>query len=421
MRFRQLRNACENELAKGHEWQQHRDHDAPGSPDASGSPGSSGSPDSTTGTASTSNNSPTSKSKSTAVVDTSFGKSTPGKTTAWKADGRRSSISSAKKRLANPISMIRNRLRGASYHQGKMNFLKLFSYYDRDNSGHIDKPEFISLVRRDGKISYDAMSNKLLSDIFDKDVDVNGDGDITHIEFETWILQDYQKRKSITIHPDDQGQQMDTFTRLHLSAPKYTAELQKNSSPRQRRTSLNNPESGGDFRACLRGGHNSEAAKAWRQNYHTKVDTKTAEYPVLYAWEKKSQSPLQQSFGSGEETRRFASPVTESAKKAKDSHYMGNIHSLRTEAKDPHFKNEKLKLAFGRRVPRKIVKQSPSKEEKNKKNEPMYRTVCNFAVQLTEDEYQLYKRLQMSIPVEQDHYQAVCFYFFFKKEKMKKY
>ena len=111
------------------------------------------------------------------------------------------------------------------------------------------------------------MSNKLLSDIFDKDVDVNGDGDITHIEFETWILQDYQKRKSITIHPDDQGQQMDTFTRLHLSAPKYTAELQKNSSPRQRRTSLNNPESGGDFRACLRGGHNSEAAKAWRQNY----------------------------------------------------------------------------------------------------------------------------------------------------------
>jgi hypothetical protein len=46
---------------------------------------------------------------------------------------------------------------------------------------------------------------------------------------------------------------MNTFERLYLSAPKYTKAIQQDSSPRKRRQSLNNPESGGDFRAILRG------------------------------------------------------------------------------------------------------------------------------------------------------------------------
>ena len=404
MRFRQLRNSCENELARGHEWQQHRDHDPPVSPQSMVG--------STTSTVSTSNNSPTPKNLTgSQVVNTHLGRSRPGKTEEWKEEKhRRGSTSTTKKRLSSPVAMIRNRLRGASYHHGKMNFAKLFSYYDRDNSGQIDKAEFISLVRRDGKILISAMSNQLLGKVFDNEVDVNGDGDITHDEFEAWIMKDYEVKKKLP-HPDDVGQPMDTFTRLFLSAPKYTSAIQKDQSPRQRRQSLNTPESGGDFRAILRGGDNSETAKAWRQNYHTKVDTKTSEYPVLYDWEKKGQSQLTQSFGSmnsGE--RKFASPVTESAKKAKEEHYMGNIEKLRQESKNNTFKNEKLQLAFGRRIPKKEEpKKSPSKEEKKiqKEKEQTFRPVASFSIVLTAEEFELYKRLQMAIPVEQDHYQAV--------------
>ena len=151
---------------------------------------------------------------------------------------------------------------------------------------------------------------------------------------------------------------MNTFERLYLSAPKYTKAIQQDSSPRKRRQSLNNPESGGDFRAILRGsntatvlvwfilsirvlcdnvinlcgffdgwyfflnpflntfldlfccvifffvvcallvvpgGYNADTAKAWRQNYHTKVNTTSSKYPALYEWEKKGENALMQS------------------------------------------------------------------------------------------------------------------------------
>ena len=43
------------------------------------------------------------------------------------------------------------------------------------------------------------------------------------------------------------------------------------------------------------GGYNADTAKAWRQNYHTKVNTKSSKYPALYAWEKKGENALMQS------------------------------------------------------------------------------------------------------------------------------
>ena len=181
MRFRQLRNSCENELARGHDWQQHHDHEPASAPPPPPPPppvgeASFSSPQSID-TASTSNNSP------------QLGRSTPGETEPWENDkARRGSINTARTRLSSPIAMIRNRLRGAAYHMGKMNFHKLFSYYDRDNSGSIDKAEFVSIVRRDGKISIDAMSNQLLADLFDQDIDSNGDGGVTHDEFIQWLL-----------------------------------------------------------------------------------------------------------------------------------------------------------------------------------------------------------------------------------------
>ena len=55
---------------------------------------------------------------------------------------------------------------------------------------------------------------------------------------------------------------MNTFERLYLSAPKYTKAIQQDSSPRKRRQSLNNPESGGDFRAILRGS-NTATVLVW--------------------------------------------------------------------------------------------------------------------------------------------------------------
>ena len=135
------------------------------------------------------------------------------------------------------------------------------------------------------------MSNDLVAKIFDKQVDINGDGDVTHAEFKEWILLDYVDPKKRSPPPrvtGDNGQQMNTFERLYLSSPKYTAAIQKASNPKQRRKSLSSPESGGDFRAILRGGYDcSDTAKAWRQNYHTKVDTKSVKYPALYEWEKK--------------------------------------------------------------------------------------------------------------------------------------
>ena len=103
--------------------------------------------------------------------------------------------------------------------------------------------------------------------------------------------------------------------------------------------------------------------------------------------------------------RKFSSPVTESARKANNN--MINIDSLRKEAKKFTFKNEKLKLAFGRRVPDKIVKQDPVSPTKKKKiKEQHMRDVVNFQIVMNADEFRLYKRLLLAIPLEQDHYQA---------------
>ena len=88
MRFRQLRNSCENELARGHEWQQHRDHGPPVSPQSMVV-------STTSTTVSTSNNSPTPKKLTgSQVVNTQLGRSRPGKTKEWKEEKhRRGSIS----------------------------------------------------------------------------------------------------------------------------------------------------------------------------------------------------------------------------------------------------------------------------------------------------------------------------------------
>jgi hypothetical protein len=118
MRFRQLRNSCENELARGHEWQQERDHNAQGSPQSPPTP-------------LTSNNLP-SKNSSSETKSQTKSNGNQVVNTEWKPNKtRRNSVTAAKNRMNDPIAMIRNRLRGAAYHMGKMKFEKLFAYYDR--------------------------------------------------------------------------------------------------------------------------------------------------------------------------------------------------------------------------------------------------------------------------------------------------
>ena len=399
-RFRQLRNSCENEASKGQNWSP---DDAPPSPvTVGGSPvvppplppppptTASGSP-STPNTAST--NSPSPRRKE-----------------------RRASVSASKKRQGSNIAMIKNRLRGASYHLGKMDFARLFRYYDRDNSGQIDRKEFISLVRRDGKIPPAKLSDLKLEKMFDTKLDLDGTGDVSHAEFVEWILEDpHHDGGGGQDQPpeyEDQGPPLDTFTRLYMSKPTYTQELKK-SSPRSRRKSLNEPESGGDFRSILRSDFNNDTARQWRQDYHTRVDTKQAEYPPLYAWEEEKARAMG---GGGDMGRKFASPVTASAQKAQDSHFMLNVEKLRIKSKLPSF-HEQNNIAFGSRIPPKLP--SPGEVKRRKAAEraaqkqaerearPAWRNICNFTVVMNDDEAALYQRLRLSIPIEKDPFQAV--------------
>ena len=306
---------------------------------------------------------------------------------------RRSSVASARKRQGDDIAMIKNRLRGASYHLGKMDFARLFRYYDRDNSGLIEQKEFISLIRRDGKIPPSKMDNNKLEKMFSNFVDTDGNGSVSHAELVDWILDDPQYDGGKYAQPPaaegDDDTQLDTFTRLYLSTPVHTQESKK-SSPQSRRMSLSEPENGGDFRSILRSDFNNETARQWRKDYHTRVDTKRAEYPPLYSWEE--ENALVADGNEQQQNRKFAAPVTTSAKKAQDSHFMLNVEQLRIKSSQPSFKNEN-NIAFGRRIPPKLP--SPAEVKRRKAAEravrkeaeraarPAWRNICNFTVVMT--------------------------------------
>ena len=101
----------------------------------------------------------------------------------------RSSVRDTSDRLSNPIAMVKQRLRGAAYFNGRRDFVKLFKYYDRDNSGNICNLEFISLMRRDGRVSKLKMSNTVLNEIFDQ-VDIDQSGEVSYQEFIDWVQKD---------------------------------------------------------------------------------------------------------------------------------------------------------------------------------------------------------------------------------------
>ena len=101
---------------------------------------------------------------------------------------RRKSVVETMVRIADPYTMVRQRLIAASFRDGKRDFPNLFRHYDRNNSGDISLKEFMSLARRDGKIARSAMSDALLERMFVQDVDTDGSGTVEYSEFEAWIL-----------------------------------------------------------------------------------------------------------------------------------------------------------------------------------------------------------------------------------------
>lgn len=83
-------------------------------------------------------------------------------------------------------AVVKNKLRAAAYNNGKINLEKLFSFYDRDNSGAIDFNEFKSMVRRDGKITANQVTDMALAKFF-KGLDLDESGELELGEFLDWL------------------------------------------------------------------------------------------------------------------------------------------------------------------------------------------------------------------------------------------
>lgn len=75
------------------------------------------------------------------------------------------------------LIQIKQNLRGASYNKGGQDPQKLFQYYDKDNSGDIDRWEFRQAIRKGGRVTPAMMSDDELERLFDC-VDVDGHGDL---------------------------------------------------------------------------------------------------------------------------------------------------------------------------------------------------------------------------------------------------
>jgi len=81
---------------------------------------------------------------------------------------------------------LRSKLKAAAYTVEGVNWNKLFSVYDRDNSGTLDYNEFRSAIRRDAKLSANVFSEKAMQKLF-RLIDDDDSGYIGIDEFVTWI------------------------------------------------------------------------------------------------------------------------------------------------------------------------------------------------------------------------------------------
>lgn len=88
---------------------------------------------------------------------------------------------------AGAFDAIKKRLKAAAYNNGKLDWDKLFRYYDKDNSGCIDWDEFRAAIRKSAKITTAQLSDRDLRLLFEF-VDVDGDGEVDYKqEFMPWL------------------------------------------------------------------------------------------------------------------------------------------------------------------------------------------------------------------------------------------
>ena len=91
-------------------------------------------------------------------------------------------------RMLDSVNLVKQRLIGASYRNGRRDYKHLFRYYDRSKSGMISQDAFISLMRCDCKFKPGILSDKALCEIFSK-IDRNMSGQVSYQDFEEWITR----------------------------------------------------------------------------------------------------------------------------------------------------------------------------------------------------------------------------------------
>ena len=117
---------------------------------------------------------------------------------------------------------LKRRLRTLSYTAGGEDWVKLFTDFDVDKSGGLERVEFVNAVRRGAKVYSSKISDEDLATVFDV-IDTGGDGLIQVDEFLRWMLFEVDTSKqfadSCTVRADKRR-----ASRL-LDEPKRLAEI----------------------------------------------------------------------------------------------------------------------------------------------------------------------------------------------------
>lgn len=130
------------------------------------------------------------------------------------------------------LASIKSKLRVAAYHNGKVNWLKLFRYYDRDNSGEINYDEFRQAIRKDAKVPPEILSEAKLLALF-RFVDKDGGNTIAYdTEFVPWLEapdEAPETREKAPLEPDFAKTEMRRLEEIGLLAQANAAYIRARS------------------------------------------------------------------------------------------------------------------------------------------------------------------------------------------------
>ena len=101
-------------------------------------------------------------------------------------DRKQRSNQHAEAEAADPMLPLKKKLRGLSYGSAGQDPTKVFSRYDKDNSGELDYEEFVSAIRKGGKMTKNTISDQELRKLFDA-IDGDGSGDISIRELAQFV------------------------------------------------------------------------------------------------------------------------------------------------------------------------------------------------------------------------------------------